>query len=515
MKISKKKFLFLLFSFLLLNIPIFSQEKFADLVIINANVRTMDAGTPRAEAVAVSGNKIIAVGTNAQIRPLIGASTKTIDARGKLVIPGFNDSHVHFTGIGNQFSTIDLRGAKSLQEVAEKIKHYARFLPKGRWILGGQWNHENWTPSTLPTRELIDSVSPNNPVFIYHVNPKMALANRLALKLAGINEWKQVKNGTIVRDADGNATGLLKDDAINLVQRVIPPSPTKNWLEVAETATNYAASLGVTSVQDVHSDDIFEVLQELLRQDKLKTRVYDCISLSNWQKLSDAKIRRADGDSLVRRGCLKSFSDGDEESAIQLQSDILAADKANLQIMMHAIGNTPNDAVLKIFEQVVQENGTKDRRFRVEHAHNLRPEDIKRFGDGKIIASMQPHLFPGGTRNGTEPYRALLDTKAMLAFGSDASITDFNPLFGIYAAVAGENTNASNQAISVEEAVRAYTLGSAFAEFQDDVKGTITVGKLADFVILSDDIFSIKPEKINETKVLTTIMDGKVVYESK
>lgn len=505
------KFFSLIFSFSVFCFPAFSQNKTADLVVLNAKIRTMDNKVPQAEAVAVSGNKISAVGTNRQIRAFIGSNTKTIDAKQRLIVPGFNDSHVHFTGIGNLFSTIDLRDAKTPREAIEKIEYFVRFLPKGRWILGGYWNNENWTPNELPTKELIDKAAPDNPVFIYHSNPKTALANSLALKLAGIDKNKKnIAGGEILRDRNGEPTGILKDKAIVFVSAVIPKFHNQNWSEVIETASNYAASLGVTSVQDVHSDNLIEIYRELDRKGKLKTRIYDCTRLSDLPKLAGAKIQKASGDAMVRNGCLKHFSDGDLDYLPELQKEILAADRSNLQIMIHAIGRNANEVVLTIFEKVLEQNGTKDRRFRIEHGHNFRPQDLKRFSASKTIASMQPHLFYGG-----EPYRDLLDSGAVLAFGSDASITDFNPLLGIYAAVNRGFSGASNQAISVEEAVRAYTFGSAYAEFQENVKGTISVGKLADFVILSDDIFSINPNDIPKVKVLTTIMDGKIVYESK
>ena len=505
----------MIFTLILLCFSAFPENIAADLVIVNAKIHTMDKAVPQAEAIAISGNKIFAVGTNKKIRALVGANTKTIDAGGKLVLPGFNDAHVHFTGIGNQFSSIDLRDAKTPQEVVKRIKYYVQFLPKGRWILGGAWNHENWTPNALPSKELIDSETPDNPVFIYHSNARMVLANSLALKLAGIDKnRKYVKDGPIARNEKGEPTGILKDSAIIIVRNIIPQLPIKNWSEVAETASNYAASLGVTSVQDVHSDNLIEVYRELFRQGKLKTRIYDCLPLSDWKKLAQAGIRRANGDAMIRGGCLKHFSDGYYDEMPELYKDILAADKADLQVMMHAIGGSANDIVLTIFERVAKENGTKDRRFRVEHAHNFRPQDLRRFGASKTIASMQPHLFFGG-----EPYRTLLDTGATLAFGSDASITDFNPLYGIYAAVnhgiSEGGSSISKQTISVEEAVRAYTVGSAYAEFQENVKGTLTVGKLADLVILSDDIFTMNRNDIGKTRVLTTIVDGRVVFESK
>ncbi len=500
--------------------PAFPQNKTADLVIINAKIRTMDKENPQAEAAAVTGNKISAVGTNRKIRALIGAKTKTIDAGGKLVLPGFNDSHVHFMGIGNQFFSIDLREAKTPQEIVERIKYYVKFLPKGSWILGGGWNHENWMPNELPTKKLIDAATPDHPVFIYHSNARMVLTNSLALKMAGVNKnTKDVEGGLIVRDEQGEPTGILKDKAINLVKASAPKNAIKDKLAAAETASNYAASLGVTSVQDMQSDNNTDIFRELARQGRLKTRIYDCLSLSEWQKLAQAGVKRANGTAMLRNGCLKHFSEGDSDSTPNLLKDILAADKADLQVMIHAIGNEANNEVLTIFERATKENGAKDRRFRIEHAHNVRQEDLRRFSNSKIIASMQPYLFFGGVWNNSEPYRTLLDSGAALAFGSDASITDFNPLYGIYAAVnhrtSGGKSDISDQTISVGEAVRAYTVGSAFAEFQEDVKGTISVGKLADLVVLSDDIFTINPAEIKKTKVLTTIVDGKIVYEDK
>ncbi|HSK70780.1 MAG TPA: amidohydrolase family protein, partial [Pyrinomonadaceae bacterium] len=230
------KFLLLIFSFSLFCFPAFPQNKTADLVIINAKIRTMDRENPQAQAVAVSGNKISAVGTNKKIRSLIGAKTKIIDADKKLVLPGFNDSHVHFMGIGNQFFSIDLRDARTPHEAVEKIRFYVKFLPKGAWILGGGWNHDNWSPKELPTKELIDAATPEHPVFIYNLDPRMAWSNSLALRLAGIDKNKnEVQDGEIIRDKNGEPTGVLKDKAINLIKNVIPKLSTKNLEAVAET----------------------------------------------------------------------------------------------------------------------------------------------------------------------------------------------------------------------------------------------------------------------------------------
>jgi len=482
-----------------------------DLAIVNANIYTIDSSKPKTEALAIKDNKIIAVGTNEEIRKLINANTKVVDAKGRLVLPGFNDSHVHFTGIGNQFSSIDLRSVTSTEEVVQKLRHYVRFIPKGRWILGGQWNHRNWKPRKLPTKELIDSVTPDNPVFLYNHDAKMAWANSAALKLAGIDkDSSNPGGGEIVKDESGEPTGLLKGTAMLLVKFKAPKTQTREWLAVTETATNYAASLGVTSVQDVHSDYQTDVLLALEKEGKLKTRVYDCTPLHEWKKLQTIMTEKPSKSSLVRVGCLKSFSDGFEESIPQLYENINGADKAGLQVMMHAIGNKPNEIILDLFERIEKENPKRDRRYRIEHAFRFKFENLARFASSNIIASLQPHLF-----GGNEPYRSFLNNETKIAFGSDASITDFNPLFGIHAAVnRGSFEGGVKQSLTVEEAVRLYTLGSAYAEFQEDVKGSITAGKLADIVILSDDIFTIATEKIRDAKVLMTIVDGKIVYEA-
>lgn len=497
----------------ILQITVQSQSVKPDLIIVNANVRTMDKTVPRAEAIAVAGNKILAVGSSKKIRALASAKTKTIDAGGRLVLPGFNDSHVHFMSIGNQFFSLDLRDAKSPPEIAERVRYYVRFLPDGVWILGSGWNQEKWMPNDLPTKELIDAAAPDNPVFLYHTDPTMALANSRALKLAGIDKNRKDFQNTVLRDEEGEPTGILKNSAVSYVRTFTPKLSTANLSAAAETASNYAASLGITSVQDVHSDDNFDVFNNLARQGKLKTRVYDCIALFDWLRLEKAAIKKVNGDAMVRRGCLKGFSDGDADAIPGLYKNVLAADKADLQVMIHAIGSRANDAVLTIFERVIKENGVRDRRFRIEHAHPVRQEDFKRFGEANIIPSMQPYLFSGGFGSNS-PYRAMLDAKAIPAFGSDASITEFNPLYGIYAAAGGANHESEN-VFTVEQAVRAYTLGSAYGEFQENVKGSITAGKLADLIVLSEDIFSISPEAIRETKVLTTIVDGKIVFEAK
>lgn len=493
--------------FFVSQITVFAQ---ADLVIVNADVRTIDKTKPRAEAVAVVKNRISAVGSNREIRALISENTKIIDAEGKLVLPGFNDAHVHFLAMGNQFFHVDLRDARSPREMAEKVRFHARFIPAGQWIIGSGWNEENWAPNDFPTKELIDAATSDHPVFLYHANPKIALVNSLALRQAKIDKAdKTAFNGGIGRNTNGEINGILKDAAVGFVRRFAPSFTTDKSL-FAETAGNYAVAFGVTSVQDVSSDDSTEIFRALWRQGKLKTRVYDCSG--DWRKLAQSGVKRAEGDAFIRRGCLKSMADGDDELTEALYKEISAADKAGLQIAIHAIGARSNAQILSIFERVIKENGVRDRRFRVEHAHGFYPQDIRRFAASGIIASVQPFLFSDGAGRTLDPLRDLVKSGASLAFGSDATMVEVNPLLGIAAAV---NAADPKQKITVEEAVRFYTLESAYAEFQENEKGSITVGKLADFVILSNDIFTINPGEISKTRVLTTIVDGRVVYEAK
>lgn len=538
----------------LVNVYAAAQGVTADLVITNAKVHTMNPAQKQARSIAVLGNRIIAVGSDAETRPLIGAKTRVIDAKGKVIIPGFNDAHVHFLETGVQLSSVDLRDARTPQEFVERIRKFAAKLPKGRWILGGKWDHENWTPNNLPTAAMIDAVTPDNPVFIDRLDGHMALANSLAMRLAKIDrDVKDVAGGEIVRDASGNPTGVFKDAAMGYIGRVIPEPSFEERLEAAQAATDHAASLGVTSVQDMSAGTDVGVYQELLRRGTLKTRVYGCSPLSAYTRWQNTGVRYAFGDAMLRVGCLKGYADGslgsttawffepylDAPTSTGLASDeipktpeyVLGADKAGLQIRIHAIGDKANATVLDIFDKTTQANGQRDRRFTIEHAQHLRQEDIRRFGSQKVVASMQPfHIIDDGRwawkrldekrLKGTYAFRTLLDSGAVLAFGSDSPVAPLNPLFGVYAAVTRRTLDEKNpggwipeQMISVDETLRAFTWGSAYAEFQENVKGTIEPGKLADLVMLSDDIFTIDPVKIRDVKIHLTIVDGRVVYQ--
>ena len=542
---------------LILGSQIFAQSIPADLVITNGNIRTMDAKRKVVKSIAVLNGKIVAVGSDADTRSLIGPKTRVIDAKGKLVLPGFNDAHVHFMGTGEQLSSVDLRSAKTPEEFVERIKAFAAKLPKGRWILGGNWDHENWKPNNLPTAAMIDAVTPDNPVFVDRLDGHMALANTLAMRLAGVDKsTADVGGGIIVRDTSGNPTGIFKDAAMGLINTAIPERSFEEKLEAASAATDYAASLGVTSAQDMTSGTDVGVYQELMRRGKLKTRIYGCSPLADYKRWQNTGLHYAFGDAMLRIGCLKAFADGSLGSTTAwffdpyldapgtsglpradvtttMKQNIVDADKAGLQVFTHAIGDRANATILDYYESAEKVNGARDRRFRIEHAQHLRPQDIPRFGRLKVVASMQPlHLVDDGRwawkridekrLKGTYAFRSLLNTGAVLAFGSDSPVASMNELLGIYAAVTRQTLDDKNpkgwipeQKITVDEAVRAFTYGSAYAEFQENVKGTLEVGKLADLVIISDDIFIIDSAKIATAKVLTTIMDGKVVFEAK
>ena len=528
-----------------------------DLVIINARVHTMDTQAPLAEAVAVYGNRIVAVGQGQEIRQMAGPGTRVVDAGGKLVLPGFNDSHVHFLSGGFQLSNVDLRDAATPQEFAERIRRFAEKLPRGRWLTGGDWDHERWPGAPLPTRELIDRLTPETPVFVSRLDGHMALANSLALKMAGVTrETKDPPGGLIVRDPQtGEPTGILKDAAQSFVWRVIPEPSFEEKLAAARAATEYAARLGVTSVQDMSAGNGVGVYQSLLERGQLKTRIYAVSPLPDWERLGRTGVRARFGSDMLRIGGLKGFADGslgsttalffepylDQPATRGLAGDemfpegsmlkrVREADERGLQVMIHAIGDRANDEILSIFEQVSKENGARDRRFRIEHAQHIRSQDIPRFGRGRVIASVQPyHAIDDGRwaekRIGhrraltTYAFRSLLDAKATLAFGTDWTVAPLNPMLSIYAAVTRRTLDGKNpagwipeQKITVEEAVRAYTVGSAFAEFAEDAKGTLAPGKLADMVILSQDIFNIDPAEIEKTRIVMTIMDGRIVY---
>src|SRR5438105_7732232 len=367
---------------------------FADLVIINASIHTMDQSRPSAEAIAIQGNRIFAVGSTKEMKQLAGATTRVIDAKGQLLLPGFNDAHVHFMSGGFQLSSVDLRDADTPQEFAERIRDFAAKLPEGRWITGGDWDHERWPDAKLPTKDLIDRFTPNTPVFVNRLDGHMALANSLALKLAGVTHaTKDPDGGVIVRDPKtGEPTGVLKDAAMGFVWKVFPPPSFEEKLAAARAATNHAASVGVTSVQDMSAGADVGVYQSLLDRGELKNRIYAVWPLPIWDRLARTGVRAHFGSAMLRTGGLKGFADGSLGSTTALFFEpyndapntsgipgeemfpagamlerVRGADRAGLQVIIHAIGDRANDTILSIYEQVEKEDLDRDRRFRIEH----------------------------------------------------------------------------------------------------------------------------------------------------
>jgi predicted amidohydrolase YtcJ len=529
----------------------------ADLILTHAKVWTGDKSHPRAEAVAVSGERILAVGTDAEVALLRGPSTKVIDAGGHLVVPGFNDSHLHFMSGGENLDRVQLVDASSTEEFVRRIAARAHQTPPGEWILGGDWDETKWPGSALPTKELVDRVTGDHPLFLDRYDGHAALANSKALALGHVTaDTKDPAGGLIVREKDGAPTGVLKDAARGLVSHAIPPPTHDQRLRAARRALGYAASLGVTSAQDMASElEDVAVYAELAEAGELTTRLYEAPLEFDAPSLFRVGLRRAFGTATLRLGAVKGFADGSigsrtaylfepftDEPANRgllsremhppeaMRDRILEADAHGLQICIHAIGDRAISMVLDLYAEIERAHGYHDQRFRIEHAQHVAPKDFDRFASLHVIASMQPyHAIDDGrwveTRIGHErarssyAWRSVLDHGAALAFGTDWSVAPLNPLLGLYAAVTRATLDGRHpegwipeERITMEEAVSAYTRGSAYAEFQDTDKGTLEPGKLADMVVLSDDIFEIRPESVKDVTVLQTVMGGRVVF---
>ena len=530
----------------------------ATLIITNAAVYTVDKQHPKAEAVAVIGDRIVALGSRADIDWWRGPKTKVIDAGGKLLLPGFNDAHVHFVQGGAQLEQVQLTDAATPEEFAKRIAAQVKKTPKGEWILGGRWDETKWPKPELPTKDLVDPVTGDTPIFVERYDGHEALANSVAMKRAGIDaKTPDVPGGVVMRDASGNPTGVFKDAAMTLIYKAIPPMTHEQRLRAARGALKHAASLGVTSVQHMNPEfaDV-SAYSELAEKGELTTRIYAVPMETDWRDQAKVGLRRAWGSSYLRLGAVKGYADGslgsrtaymfepfaDDPENRGLLSDemhpptamrdrLMQADAAGLQLRVHAIGDRAISMMLDIFADIEKVHGYHDQRFTIEHAQHMAQKDFARFGSLHVIASMQPyHAIDDGRwaekRLGHDRARysyawhSFLDHGVTLALGTDWPVAPLNPILGLYAAVTRATLDGKNpdgwipeEKITLPEAVEAYTMGSAFAEFQEHEKGSITPGKLADMVILSDNIFDFKPEAIRNVKVETTIVGGKVVYE--
>lgn len=539
-----------------------SKKEKADLVIINGKVLTIDENNPMAEAIAVKGETIAAVGTIKKIKSFIEEGrTKVIDARGRLVTPGFNDAHVHFGPLDPDY--IELRYTTDPNVITEKVSAQVAKSKPGQLIRGGHWVHELFTDKKWPSKELIDKVSPDNPVILNRADGHSTLVNSYVLKMSGITkDTRDPFGGEIQKDpVTGEPTGILKDAAMDLIKtgestvtRTAEEEKERTWQGYL-LAMKEARELGVTSVQNAGWGD-FEAYEKLQNAGELTCRIdlgapltADESKLAEYLELSR---KYPDEGNWIRFGYLKAFADGSIGSSTalmfepysdnattsglamwpyeELEKMVLAADKMGFQIGIHAIGDKANNWILNAFEKAIEVNGRRDSRHRDEHTQTVRLSDIPRFAKLGVIPSMQPtHCISdklyyekrvGYERcKGTYAWRSLIDAGSILAFGTDYQVEPLNPMEGLYAAVSrkdrlGEEGEGwfPGQKLTMEEAIKYYTLGSAYAQFMENRKGMIRPGYLADIVIVDRDLLSVPETEIMKTKVDYTIVGGKVVY---
>ncbi|WP_051554770.1 amidohydrolase [Maribacter antarcticus] len=530
------------------------EKQKAEVIITNANIWTGNKKQINAQAMAIVGDSIIAIGSNNEIQKFVGSTTEIVDVNGGFITPGFIDTHVHLMPSGYSLSGIvKLRDVNSPEEFTNSIKEYAESIDSGSWILEGNWDHTLWG-GELPAKEWIDDVTKNNPVFIYRLDGHMALANSLALKIAGIDKnTSKIEGGTIVRNEDGTPTGILKDNAMSLLFDKIPIPNKKQNEKAFAAATRYLVSKGVTSVHDMGTINDYNTYLDAKQDGNLNLRIYSVMPLDKWSDIKELVSNEGKGDKWLQIGGLKGFVDGSlgshtaafkepysdapEDSGFFVNSQedlyqwISNADKSDLQVMVHAIGDNAIHTLLNIYERVSEENGEKDRRFRIEHAQHIAENDIERFSKLNIIPSMQPYhaiddgrwaeVLIGPERiKTTYAFNSLLEAQALLAFGSDWPVAPATPLEGIYAAVTRRTLDDKNpngwvpkQKISVDQALVAYTKNASYAGFSEEIKGTLEPGKLADFVVISEDITKVDPVRIKELKVLQTYVGGRKVFD--
>ena len=529
-----------------------ADEKTQTLVV--GRVWTGDPGQPWAEAVVVDGERIAYVGDRTEAAKRLAADAKIVDAGAGLVVPGMIDAHIHLIDGGLRLASVQLRDANSREEFAERIaKFAAKPRRDGAWIIGGDWDHTLWG-GELPDRKWIDEATPETPAWLSRLDGHMALANSAAMRAAGVgDDVKDVPGGEIVRDADGKPTGIFKDNAMSLIERAMPPESQAERIEAMVAAMNYLNAQGVTSVHHMGTWRDLEVYRVARRQGLMTARVYACTPLGEWERMAKEVEQVGRGDEWLQIGGLKGYVDGslgshtaaffapfddapkDRGLLVNTVEDLeewtAQADKAGLQVAVHAIGDRAIRLQLDVFERVAQRNGERDRRFRIEHSQHIDPADIPRFAQLSVVASMQPyHAIDDGRwaervigarrSETTYAFRSLLDVDAPLAFGSDWPVAPATPLEGIDAAVNRRTLDGEHpdgwvpaQKISAEEALRAYTSGAAHSAFREKDLGTLEAGKLADLVIIDRNIVEDGPDSIAGAKVELTMVGGRIVYE--
>jgi predicted amidohydrolase YtcJ len=524
-----------------------------DIAYVNANIwtgRPRSAGRLEPTAFGIVGNRIAALGDGASIKALCGKQTRVVDLQRAFVMPGFIDNHTHFLRASFMLSSPELRTAKTREEFIARVGDAARALPPGQWLKGGNWDEQAWG-GELPARKWIDGVTGDTPVAIVRLDQHMVLLNSLAMRLAGIDrDTPDPEGGLVIRDAAGDPTGLLKDRATELVERVIP-APTDADVDAAmQRGAKYALSKGVTQVHVTELDWVtHDSLRRLRSRGETGIRFYSFVPIEDWRKLEALVKAEGRGDDWVRWGGLKGLIDGSLGSRTALLREpyaddprshgiyrtpkeklrelVLGADAAGLHITVHAIGDQGNEEVLEMFAEAAARNGSRDRRFRIEHAQHLLAADIPRFARQGVIASMQPYHAADDGRwagkplgpsrlHGAWAIRSLLDAKARVTFGSDWPVAPLDPLLGVHAAVLRETIDGANpngwvpeQRITASEALTAYTAANAYAGFQEGRLGAVATGYLADLTVLDTDIATCDPHAIPQAKVLRTIVNGR------
>ncbi len=522
-------------------------------IALFGKVWTGDSARPEAAAMAIAGDSILAIGDSATIAALVGPKTEVIATSSGLIVPGFADGHVHLLDGGIGLSSVDLRDAKTPAEFIRRIAEFTRSRQPGEWILGGVWDHENWG-GELPTRHWIDSVTPDNPVFIQRLDGHMALANTKALEAAHLDRaMHEIPGGTIVRDATGELSGIFKDEAMGPLYAAIPAPTDAQADSFVVAAMRYANRKGIVAVSAVSAGQEIGATRRLRAAGMQTVRVSFYPPLGGWRSVAATRDSAGPGDDWIRLAGVKGFVDGSLGSTTALFFDpyldmpssrgllvtpedslrawIGAADSAGLQVVVHAIGDRANALLLDIYDSVFTAHGARDRRFRIEHAQHLRQQDIPRFAALGVLPSMQPYHAVDDGRwaakrirepqlRGTYAFRSLLDSGARLMFGSDWYVAPIDPLLGIWAAVTRETLDGKNpggwypeQKITVDEALRAYTAANAYGTFGEARRGVLRAGMAADVTVLDHDIRAIPADSIRTTGILATIVGGKVVYQ--
>jgi len=562
----------LLFTFLAHSLQAQSPQSTADSVLLHGRIYTLDIKHPWAEALAIRNGKILAVGSDREISRLRGTSTKVIDAKGRLVLPGFTDCHVHFMEGSLLLQQIFLNGVKSIPEIQSRVKAYAATHPDESWLLGRGWNYPVFAPSGMPDKKYLDEIVPDRPVYLDGFDGHSWWANSKALEIAHITkDTPEPPGGSFVRDPKtGEPTGAIKEDAADaIIRRAIPEPNHEQKLKTLLAGIELANRLGVTRVHglteiDALRDDLHNVdlIQELQRDGKLTLRFYlayriDPPEVSKQQLREIVEARDHYHDDWIAAGAVKFFMDGviethtaamlapysdDSSLSGQLFWDIerykkgvAELDRRGIQVFTHAIGDRAIRTALDGYEHAAQVNGTKDARHRIEHIEDVSADDIPRFGKLGVIASMQPlHAYPDDdTLKAWAPnvgperaqrawaWHSIQAAGGVLAFGSDWPVVTLSPWKGLQNAVTRQTTEGEpkggwipSERISLADAIKGYTLNAAFAGHREKTEGSLEPGKLADLIVISQDLFKVDPMKIGETKVLLTMVGGRVVYNA-